>query len=219
MTGWIFPGLLTKLDGDTKGGAALSIKYAVNKPIKFVSSGEKMDTLDVFYPERMAQRILGMGDITSLVEKAQEQFDEEQAKKLESKIRRNKFDFADFKMQLGQIKKMGNLKDLMGMIPGMGKAMKDIDISDDAFKGVESIIDSMTSEERTEPDLIDTSRKKRIAKGCGKDISEVNAFMKQFEQMRDMMKNMNKMSMPGKMIRAPSNSPKGVNTQHPDSKS
>src|SRR5687768_4298735 len=192
--------VLTKLDGDTKGGAALSIKYTVNKPIKFVSSGEKMDTLDIFYPERMAQRILGMGDITSLVEKAQEQFDEVQAKKLESKIRRNKFDFADFKMQLEQIKKMGNLKDLMGMIPGMGKAMKDIDISDDAFKGIESIIDSMTPAERTDPDLIDTSRKNRIAKGCGKDISEVNAFMKQFEQMRDMMKNMNKMSMMGKMM-------------------
>jgi signal recognition particle subunit SRP54 len=192
--------VLTKLDGDTKGGAALSIKYTVNKPIKFVSSGEKMDTLDIFYPERMAQRILGMGDITSLVEKAQEQFDEVQAKKLESKIRRNKFDFADFKMQLEQIKKMGNLKDLMGMIPGMGKAMKDIDISDDAFKGIESIIDSMTPAERTDPDLIDTSRKNRIAKGCGKNISEVNAFMKQFEQMRDMMKNMNKMSMMGKMM-------------------
>jgi len=192
--------VLTKLDGDTKGGAALSIKYTVNKPIKFVSSGEKMDTLDIFYPERMAQRILGMGDITSLVEKAQEQFDEVQAKKLESKIRRNKFDFADFKMQLGQIKKMGNLKDVMGMIPGMGKAMKDIDISDDAFKGIESIIDSMTPAERTDPELIDTSRKNRIAKGCGKDISEVNAFMKQFEQMRDMMKNMNKMQMAGKMM-------------------
>src|SRR5688572_14546510 len=192
--------VLTKLDGDTKGGAALSIKYTVNKPIKFVSSGEKMDTLDIFYPERMAQRILGMGDITSLVEKAQEQFDEVQAKKLESKIRRNKFDFADFKQQLEQIKRMGNLKDLMAMIPGVGKAMKDIDISDDAFKGIESIIDSMTVAERTDPDLIDTSRKNRIAKGCGKDISEVNAFMKQFEQMRDMMKNMNKMSMMGKMM-------------------
>lgn len=192
--------VLTKLDGDTKGGAALSIKYTVNKPIKFVSSGEKMDTLDVFYPERMAQRVLGMGDITSLVEKAQEQFDEVQAKKLESKIRKNKFDFADFKMQLDQIKKMGNLKDLMGMIPGMGKAIKDIDISDDAFKGVEAIIDSMTPEERANPDLIDMSRKKRIAKGCGKDINDVNAFMKQFEQMREMMKNMNKMSMLGKMM-------------------
>jgi signal recognition particle subunit SRP54 len=192
--------VLTKLDGDTRGGAALSIKYTVNKPIKFVSSGEKMDTLDVFYPERMAQRILGMGDITSLVEKAQEQFDEEQAKKLESKIRKNKFDFADFKQQLEQIKKMGNLKDLMGMIPGVGKQVKDIDISDDSFKGIEAMINSMTPSERADPDLIDSSRRKRIAKGSGKDISEVNAFMKQFEQMRDMMKNMNKMNMFGKMM-------------------
>ena len=192
--------VLTKLDGDTRGGAALSIKYTVNKPIKFASSGEKMDTLDVFYPERMAQRILGMGDITSLVEKAQEQFDEEQAKKLESKIRKNKFDFADFKQQLEQIKKMGNLKDLMGMIPGLGKQIKDIDISDDSFKGIEAMINSMTPSERADPDLIDGSRRKRIAKGSGKDISEVNAFMKQFEQMRDMMKNMNKMNMFGKMM-------------------
>jgi signal recognition particle subunit SRP54 len=192
--------VLTKLDGDTRGGAALSIKYTVNKPIKFASSGEKMDTLDVFYPERMAQRILGMGDITSLVEKAQEQFDEEQAKKLESKIRKNKFDFADFKQQLEQIKKMGNLKDLMGMIPGVGKQIKDIDISDDSFKGIEAMINSMTPAERADPDLIDSSRRKRIAKGSGKDISEVNAFMKQFEQMRDMMKNMNKMNMFGKMM-------------------
>jgi len=192
--------VLTKLDGDTRGGAALSIKYTVNKPIKFASSGEKMDTLDVFYPERMAQRILGMGDITSLVEKAQEQFDEEQAKKLEGKIRKNKFDFADFKQQLEQIKKMGNLKDLMGMIPGVGKQIKDIDISDDSFKGIEAMINSMTPAERTDPDLIDSSRRKRIAKGSGKDISEVNAFMKQFEQMRDMMKNMNKMNMFGKMM-------------------
>lgn len=191
--------VLTKLDGDTRGGAALSIKYTVNKPIKFVSSGEKMDTLDVFYPERMAQRILGMGDITTLVEKAQEQFDEEQARKLEKKIRKNQFDFADFKQQLEQIKKMGNLKDLMSMIPGVGKAVKDIDISDDAFKGIEAIINSMTPEERANPDLLDGSRKKRIAKGSGKDISEVNAFMKQFDQMREMMKTMNKMPM-GRMM-------------------
>jgi signal recognition particle subunit SRP54 len=191
--------VLTKLDGDTRGGAALSIKYTVNKPIKFVSSGEKMDTLDVFYPERMAQRILGMGDITTLVEKAQAQFDEEQARRLEKKIRKNQFDFADFKQQLEQIKKMGNLKDLMAMIPGVGKAIKDIDISDDAFKGIEAIINSMTPEERSNPDLIDGSRKKRIAKGCGKDISEVNAFMKQFDQMREMMKSMNKMPM-GRMM-------------------
>jgi signal recognition particle subunit SRP54 len=189
--------VLTKLDGDTRGGAALSIKYTVNKPIKFTSSGEKMDTLDVFYPERMAQRILGMGDITTLVEKAQEQFDEEQAKKLEKKIRRNKFDFADFKMQLEQIKKMGNMKDLLGMIPGVGKQIKDLDINEDSFKGIEAMINSMTKAEREDPDLIDMNRKKRIAKGAGKDISEVNAFMKQFEQMRDMMKGMNKAGMFG----------------------
>jgi signal recognition particle subunit SRP54 len=192
--------VLTKLDGDTRGGAALSIKYTVEKPIKFVSSGEKMETLDVFYPDRMAQRILGMGDITSLVEKAQEQFDEVQAKKLESKIRKNKFDFADFKMQLEQIKKMGNMKDLIGMIPGVGNKVKDLDINDDSFKGIEAMINSMTPQERNNPDLIDGSRRKRIAKGAGKDISEVNAFMKQFEQMRDMMKNMNKMNMLGKMM-------------------
>jgi signal recognition particle subunit SRP54 len=192
--------VLTKLDGDTRGGAALSIKYIVNKPIKFVSSGEKMETLDVFYPERMAQRILGMGDITTLVEKAQEQFDEEQAKKLEGKIRKNKFDFADFKMQLEQIKKMGNMKDLLGMIPGVGKQIKDLDVNEDSFKGIEAMINSMTPAERTNPDLIDGNRRKRIAKGAGKDISEVNAFMKQFEQMRDMMKGMNKMGMFGKMM-------------------
>ena len=189
--------VLTKLDGDTRGGAALSIKYTVNKPIKFTSAGEKMDTLDVFYPERMAQRILGMGDITTLVEKAQEQFDEEQAKKLEKKIRKNKFDFADFKQQLEQIKKMGNMKDLLGMIPGVGKQIKDLDINEDSFKGIEAMINSMTKAEREDPDLIDMSRKKRIAKGAGKDISEVNAFMKQFEQMRDMMKGMNKAGMFG----------------------
>src|SRR6188474_1757942 len=191
--------VLTKLDGDTRGGAALSIQYTVNKPIKFVSSGEKLDTLDVFYPERMAQRILGMGDITTLVEKAQAQFDEEQARKLEKKIRKNQFNFEDFKQQLEQIKKMGNIKDLLGMIPGVGKAIKDIDISDDAFKGIEAIINSMTPEERANPDLIDGSRKKRISIGCGKDISEINAFMKQFDQMREMMKSMNKMPM-GRMM-------------------
>lgn len=185
--------VLTKLDGDTRGGAALSIKYTVQKPIKFVSSGEKMETLDVFYPDRMAQRILGMGDIASLVEKAQAQFDEEQAKKLEKKIRKNQFDFQDFLDQLQQIKKMGNLKDLMGMIPGMGKAVKDIDISDDSFKGVESIISSMTPFERSNPDSIDMSRKKRIAKGCGRDMNEVNQFFKQFEQMKQMMKGMSNM--------------------------
>jgi signal recognition particle subunit SRP54 len=191
--------VLTKLDGDTRGGAALSIRYTVAKPIKFVSSGEKMDTLDVFYPERMAQRILGMGDIATLVEKAQAQYDEEQARRLEKKIRKNQFDFQDFLDQLQQIKKMGSLKDLMSMIPGVGKAMKDLDISDDAFKGVESIIRSMTPEERADPGLIDPSRKKRIARGCGRDISEINQFMKQFEQMREMMKSMNKMPMAGRM--------------------
>lgn len=191
--------VLTKLDGDTRGGAAISIKYTVDKPIKFVSMGEKLDTLDVFYPERMAQRILGMGDITTLVERAQQQFDEEKAKKLEKKIRANKFDFEDFKEQLGQIKKMGNIKDLLAMIPGVGKAIKDIDISDDAFKGIEAMINSMTPHERNNPEVIDGNRRKRIAKGAGKDISEVNAFMKQFEQMRQMMGQMNKMKgmMPG----------------------
>lgn len=187
--------VLTKLDGDTRGGAALSIKYTVTKPIKFVSSGEKMDTIDVFYPERMAQRILGMGDITTLVEKAQAQFDEEQARKLEKKIRKNQFDFEDFKQQLEQIKKMGNIRDLLGMIPGVGKAVKDIDISDDAFKGIEAIINSMTPQERQDPELIDGNRKKRIAKGCGKDVNEVNSFLKQFDQMKQMMKMMNKMPM------------------------
>jgi signal recognition particle subunit SRP54 len=187
--------VLTKLDGDTRGGAALSIRYIVNKPIKFVSSGEKLDTLDVFYPERMAQRILGMGDITTLVEKAQEQFDSEQAARLEKKIRKNQFDFADFKQQLEQIKKMGNIKDLLGMIPGVGKAVKDLDISDDAFKGIEAMINSMTPHERANPDSIDLSRRKRIAIGSGKEIADVNQFMKQFEQMRQMMKMMNKMPM------------------------
>lgn len=185
--------VLTKLDGDTRGGAALTITYTVEKPIKFVSMGEKLDTLDVFYPERMAQRILGMGDITTLVERAQAQFNEEQAKKLEKKIRQNQFDFDDFKEQLAQIKKMGSIKDLLGMIPGVGKAVKDLDISDDAFKGIEAMINSMTPAERANPDLIDGSRRRRIAKGAGKEISDVNQFMKQFEQMRQMMKMMNKM--------------------------
>ena len=187
--------VLTKLDGDTRGGAAISIKYTVNKPIKFVSSGEKLDTLDIFYPERMAQRILGMGDIVSLVEKAQEQFDEVQAARLEKKIRKNQFDFEDFKTQLQQIKKMGNLKDLMGMIPGVGKQIKDVEINDDSFKGIEAMINSMTLEERRNPDLINPSRKNRIAKGSGKDIAELNQFIKQFDQMKDMMKMMNKMPM------------------------
>jgi signal recognition particle subunit SRP54 len=189
--------VLTKLDGDTRGGAALSIKYTVNKPIKFMSSGEKMDTLDVFYPERMAQRILGMGDITSLVEKAQAQFDEAEAKKLEKKIRKNQFDFEDFLTQIQQIKKMGNLKDLMGMIPGVGKSIKDVDIKEDAFKGVEAIIQSMTLIERRNPDTLTPSRKARIAKGAGKDIAEINAFIKQFDQMKQMMKMMNGQSLGG----------------------
>lgn len=192
--------VLTKLDGDTRGGAALSIQYTVNKPIKFTSSGEKMETLDVFYPERMAQRILGMGDIVSLVEKAQEQFDEAEAAKLEKKIRKNQFDFEDFKNQLQQIKKMGNLKDLMAMIPGVGKQIKDLDINDDAFKGIEAMINSMTTEERRNPDVINPSRKERIAKGSGKELTELNQFLKQFQQMKEMMKTMNKMPlgrMPG----------------------
>jgi signal recognition particle subunit SRP54 len=185
--------VLTKLDGDARGGAALTIRHTVDEPIKFVSNGEKMDALDVFHPDRMAQRILGMGDITSLVEKAQQQYDEEQARRLEKKIRKNQFDFQDFLDQLQQIRKMGSLKDLMGMIPGVGKALKGVDISDDAFKGVEAIIHSMTPAERSDPDLIDMSRKKRIALGSGKDLSEVNQFMKQFDQMRQMMRTMQKM--------------------------
>jgi len=191
--------VLTKLDGDTRGGAALTIKYIVQKPIKFVSMGEKLETLDVFYPERMAQRILGMGDITTLVERAQMEFDEVENQKLEKKIRANKFDFDDFKSQLAQIKKMGNLKDLLGMIPGLGKAVKDIDISDDAFKGIEAMIGSMTPDERRDPDIIDQRRRQRIATGSGKELAEVNAFMKQFDQMKDMMKMMNKMGGMGGM--------------------
>lgn len=191
--------VLTKLDGDTRGGAAISIKYTVHKPIKFISSGEKMDTLDVFHPERMAQRILGMGDIVSLVEKAQEQFDEAEAAKLEKKIRKNQFDFEDFKSQLQQIKKMGNLKDLMGMIPGVGKQIRDVDINDDSFKGIEAMINSMTPEERRNPDLLNGTRKQRIAAGSGKDIQDLNQFLKQFEQMKGMMKMMNKMPM-GRMM-------------------
>ena len=190
--------ILTKLDGDTRGGAALTIKYTVNKPIKFVSSGEKLDTLDIFYPDRMAQRILGMGDITSLVEKAQAQFDEVEAKKLEKKIKKNQFDFQDFLTQLQQIKKMGNIKDLMGMIPGVGKAIKDVDINDNAFVGIEAMINSMTPFERANPDALTPSRKQRIAKGAGKELAEVNAFMKQFDQMKQMMKMMNNMPMGGR---------------------
>jgi signal recognition particle subunit SRP54 len=192
--------VLTKLDGDTRGGAALSIKAIVNKPIKFVGTGEKMDALDVFYPSRMADRILGMGDVVSLVERAQEQFDEEEARKLQKKIMKDQFDFNDFLAQLQQIKKMGNVKDLMGMIPGMGKAMKDVDVPDDAFKGVEAIILSMTPKERANPSLLNNMRKARIAKGSGTTLQDVNKLMKQFEDMRKMMKMMsNPRNMMGMM--------------------
>jgi signal recognition particle subunit SRP54 len=191
--------VLTKLDGDTRGGAALSIKAIVEKPIKFVGTGEKMDALDVFYPQRMADRILGMGDVVSLVERAQEQFDEEEARKLQKRIQKDQFDFNDFLGQLQQIKKMGNVKDLMGMIPGMGKAMKDVDIQDDAFKHIEAIILSMTPQERANPQLINGQRKNRLAKGSGTNIQEVNKLMKQFEDTKKMMKMMsnpkNMMSM------------------------
>jgi signal recognition particle subunit SRP54 len=186
--------VLTKLDGDSRGGAALSIRAVVEKPIKFISTGEKMEALDLFYPDRMAQRILGMGDVISLVERAQQQFDEDEAKRINAKIRKNQFDFNDFLGQLEQIKKMGNLKDLVGMIPGASKMMKDVEIDDDAFKPVESIIKSMTKQERAQPDLINGSRRRRLAAGSGTDIQQVNALMKQFEDMRKMMRTMNKMS-------------------------
>ena len=182
--------VLTKLDGDTRGGAALSIKTVVNKPIKFIGTGEKMEALDVFYPERMADRILGMGDVVSLVERAQQQFDEEEARKINKKIAKNQFGFDDFLSQIQQVKKMGNMKDLMGMIPGMGKALKGVDIDDDAFKHIEAIIGSMTPKERAQPDLLNMSRKKRIAHGAGRDINEVNQMIKQFHQMSKMMKMM-----------------------------
>lgn len=182
--------VLTKLDGDTRGGAALTIKSVVDKPIKFVGTGEKMDALDVFYPSRMADRILGMGDVVSLVEKAQEQFDEEQARKLQKKIMKDQFDFNDFLAQLQQIKKMGNMKDLMGMIPGMGKAMKDVDIQDDAFKHVEAIIQSMTPKERANPGILNNSRRLRLANGSGTNIQDVNKLIKQFDDMKKMMKLM-----------------------------
>lgn len=188
--------ILTKLDGDTRGGAALTIKTVVDKPIKFVGTGEKMDALDVFYPERMADRILGMGDVVSLVERAQEQFDEEKARKLQKKIQKNQFNFNDFLDQLHQIKKMGNIKDLMGMIPGMGKAMKGVEIEDDAFKHIEAIIYSMTPEERENPGIINGSRRKRIARGAGRSVQDVNKLIKQFDDTRKMMKMMgNKKNM------------------------
>ena len=180
--------VLTKLDGDTRGGAALSIRTVVTKPIKFVGTGEKMEAIDVFHPDRMADRILGMGDIVSLVERAQQQFDEEEAKRLEKKIRKNKFDFDDFMGQIQQIKKMGNIKDLAAMIPGVGKQIKDLDIDDDAFKGIEAIINSMTPKERQNPDIINQSRRRRIAAGSGTKLDDVNRLMKQFDQTRKMMK-------------------------------
>ena len=180
--------VLTKLDGDTRGGAALSIRTVVTKPIKFVGTGEKMEAVDVFHPDRMADRILGMGDIVSLVERAQQQFDEKQARELEKKIMKNKFDFNDFMSQIQQIKKMGNIKDLAAMIPGVGKAIKDIDIDDNAFKGIEAIINSMTPKERSHPEIINQSRRNRIAKGSGTTIQDVNRLMKQFDNMRKMMK-------------------------------
>ena len=191
--------VLTKLDGDARGGAALSIRQIVDKPIKFISTGEKMEALDSFYPDRMASRILGMGDVLSLVEKAQQAFDEDEAKRINAKMRANKFDFNDFLGQLQQIKKMGNVKDLLGMIPGMGSAMKDLDIDNDSFKPIEAIIHSMTPKERENPDVIDGSRKKRIATGSGTSLQQVNNLLKQFDEMRKMMRKMNSMEKAGKL--------------------
>lgn len=199
--------ILTKLDGDTRGGAALSIRSVVEKPIKFVGLGEKMDALDVFHPDRMADRILGMGDIVTLVERAQEQYDEEEAKRLQKKIAKNKFDFDDFLGQIQQIKKMGNMKDLVGMIPGAGKALKDVDIDDDAFKGIEAIIRSMTLEERSNPHIIKGSRRQRIATGSGSSVNDVNKLLKQFEDMRKMMRVMSDKSKMNQMMRAMKNMP------------
>ena len=193
--------ILTKMDGDTRGGAALSIKSVVNKPIKFIGTGEKMDAMDVFHPERMADRILGMGDIVTLVEKAQEQFSEEDARKLQKKISKNQFSFSDYLSQIQQVKKMGNVKDIMGMIPGVGKAMKDVDINDDVFKGIEAIIHSMTPYEREHPDSMNGSRRARLAKGSGRPIQEVNRLMKQFEDMRKMMKMMGNKDQMAKMMK------------------
>ncbi|MBK8366671.1 MAG: signal recognition particle protein [Bacteroidetes bacterium] len=193
--------VLTKLDGDTRGGAALSIKSVVNKPIKFIGTGEKMEALDVFYPERMADRILGMGDVVTLVERAQEQFNEEEARKLSKKIAKNQFDFNDFLSQLQQIKKMGNIKDLVGMIPGVGKAMKDAEINDDAFKGIEAIIGSMTPKERSQPEIMNGSRRQRIAKGSGQTIQEVNKLLKQFEDTRKMMRMMGDKNQMAKLMK------------------
>lgn len=194
--------VLTKLDGDSRGGAALSIRQVVEKPIKFISTGEKMEALDVFHPDRMASRILGMGDVISLVERAQQAFDEEEARRLNAKMRQNKFDFDDFLGQLQQIKKMGNVKDLIGMIPGMGAAIKNLDIDNSSFVPIEAMIQSMTKKERANPELIDSSRKKRIAQGSGKSITEVNNLLKQFDEMRKMMRKMNTMQAAGKLGKA-----------------
>lgn len=193
--------VLTKLDGDTRGGAALSIRYVVDKPIKFIGTGEKMEAIDVFYPERMADRILGMGDVVSLVEKARENFNEEEARKLQKKIAKNQFNFNDFMSQIQQIKKMGSMKDIMGMIPGMGKMVKDLDVSDDIFKGIEAIINSMTPYERENPDVLNGSRRNRIAKGSGQNIQEVNKLIKQFEDTRKMMKMFGNKDQMSKMMR------------------
>jgi signal recognition particle subunit SRP54 len=199
--------VLTKLDGDTRGGAALSIKSVVNKPIKFVGTGEKMDAMDVFHPNRMADRILGMGDVVTLVERAQEQYNEEEAKKLSKKIAKNQFDFNDFLAQLHQIKKMGNIKDLVGMIPGVGKALKGVDINDDAFKGIEAIIFSMTPKERENPELLNGKRRERIAKGSGTNIQEVNKLVKQFEDTRKMMRMMGDKKQMARMMQQMKNMP------------
>ena len=199
--------VLTKLDGDTRGGAALSVRNVVNKPIKFVSTGEKLDTISAFYPERMAQRILGMGDVVSLVEKAQEQYDEEQAKKLQSKIKSEDFNLEDFYEQLQQLKKMGSMKDLAGMIPGMNKQLEDVEIDDDTLKPIEAIINSMTPEERKNPKILNGSRRKRIAKGAGTTVRDVNDLMKQFDQMKKMMKTMTKMNKAGRAMEGLKNLP------------
>jgi signal recognition particle subunit SRP54 len=193
--------VLTKLDGDTRGGAALSILSVVNKPIKFIGTGEKLDAVDFFHPDRMATRILGMGDVVTLVERAQAQFDKEESERLQKKIRKNQFDFEDFLTQLQQIKKMGNIKDLVGMIPGMGRAVKDLDIDDDAFKHIEAMILSMTKEERRNPHIINGSRRNRIAKGSGTTVQDVNQLLKQFNEMKKMMKTMNKMMESGRDIK------------------
>ena len=202
--------VLTKLDGDTRGGAALSIRSVVDKPIKFVGTGEKMEALDLFYPNRMADRILGMGDVVSLVERAQEQYDEEKARRLQKRIAKNQFDLNDFLDQINQIKKMGNMKDLVGMIPGVGKAIKDVDIDDDPFKGIEAMIHSMTPEERGNPKIINGTRRKRIADGSGNSVQELNKLMKQFEQTSKMMKMMGNKQNMAKMTKNMPQMPGGI---------